>query len=81
MLEDLDNFYEKNRFRNWYEGLSQISLSYIEPSSKKKCYLLKTLGKQAVNMEKYEIKDIPKEDQCIRGGDTYQTQLLMQLSI
>ena len=50
MLEDLDNFYEKNRFRNWYEGLSQISLSYIEPSSKKKCYLLKTLGKQDVNV-------------------------------
>ena len=45
ILEDLDNFYEKNRFRHWYEGLSQISLSYWEPYDKQKYYFLETLGR------------------------------------
>ena len=45
MLEDLDNFYEKDRFRHWYEGLSQISLSYWEPVDKQKYYIFETLGR------------------------------------
>ena len=53
MLEDLENFYEKNRFRNWYEGLSQISLSYWDREDKQKEYFLDTLGRLAVNITKY----------------------------
>ena len=53
MLEDLENFYEKNRFRNWYEGLSQISLSYWDPGEKQKDFFLDTLGRLAVNITKY----------------------------
>ena len=53
MLEDLENFHEKNRFRNWYEGLSQISLSYWDREDKQKEYFLDTLGRLAVNITKY----------------------------
>ena len=45
MLEDLDIFYEKGRFRHWYEGISLIKLSYWEPDDKQKYYHFDTLGR------------------------------------
>ena len=42
MLTDVKVFYERDRFRHWYEGVSQISLSYWHNIDKQKYFNFKT---------------------------------------
>ena len=42
MLKDVKVFYERDRFRHWYEGVSQISLSYWQDIDKQKYFNFKT---------------------------------------